>query len=272
MVCIFCKSSDCTFNSVEHIIPESLGNRSHILRPGIVCDRCNNYFGSKVEGPLLAAEPFRSLRFMQSLENKRGRVPEVSALVSPGVEVKLSRVGRKPDGILMVEAPPDEAESILTQRNGILLLGGGRSASDLLLSRFMAKCALEALALRVHDRPDLLLELATEPQFDMLRDHARVGSTPNWPVHERTIYDADRHITIEGTSVQTVFEFDLLLTAPDNIGTDGTVRSEMYFVLAIFGREFCINMGGPEIDGYNKWLTDHGDVSPLYWGKNGTNR
>lgn len=38
MHCIFCKCDSTNSKSVEHIIPESLGNKSHILRPGIVCD------------------------------------------------------------------------------------------------------------------------------------------------------------------------------------------------------------------------------------------
>ena len=47
-----------------------------------------------------------------------------------------------------------------------------------------------------------------------------------------------------------------------------TDSDEWDLVLAIFGPEFALNIGGPEIDGYRKWITRHGDVSPLYWGKN----
>ena len=49
MRCIFCKKDSCNSRSVEHILPESLGNEEHILPAGIVCDRCNNYFASSVE-------------------------------------------------------------------------------------------------------------------------------------------------------------------------------------------------------------------------------
>ncbi len=37
---IFCKQEASTSKSVEHIIPESMGNKSNILKPGIVCDKC----------------------------------------------------------------------------------------------------------------------------------------------------------------------------------------------------------------------------------------
>jgi len=47
MRCIFCKNPSDNSVSVEHIIPESLGNISHILPKGWVCDTCNNYIAGK---------------------------------------------------------------------------------------------------------------------------------------------------------------------------------------------------------------------------------
>lgn len=51
MKCIFCKDSSDNSTSVEHIIPESLGNKD-ILPKGIVCDSCNNYFAVKKKSKL----------------------------------------------------------------------------------------------------------------------------------------------------------------------------------------------------------------------------
>lgn len=42
------------------------------------------------------------------------------------------------------------------------------------------------------------------------------------------------------------------------------IKSELYFVLIVFGIEFVINLGGPYIDGYLKWLERHNNISPLY--------
>ena len=53
MICLFCKENSTNSISVEHIIPESLGNKEHILPKGIVCDKCNQYFAIKLEKPLL---------------------------------------------------------------------------------------------------------------------------------------------------------------------------------------------------------------------------
>lgn len=75
MRCIFCKTDSSHSVSVEHIIPESMGNADHVLPRGAVCDGCNGYFARKIEGPLLAAPVFRQLRFGMQIANKRGRIP-----------------------------------------------------------------------------------------------------------------------------------------------------------------------------------------------------
>lgn len=69
MRCIFCKVNSSNSKTVEHIIPESLGNTEHILRPGIVCDKCNNYFAREVEKPLLDTQYFIQARFHNMIGN-----------------------------------------------------------------------------------------------------------------------------------------------------------------------------------------------------------
>lgn len=75
MRCIFCKRESSTSRSVEHIIPESLGNVEHVLPVGAVCDGCNQYFARKVERQILASPMFQLLRANMAIPNKRGRVP-----------------------------------------------------------------------------------------------------------------------------------------------------------------------------------------------------
>jgi len=38
----------------------------------------------------------------------------------------------------------------------------------------------------------------------------------------------------------------------------------MYLVICLFGSEFAINIGVPEIDGYERWLVENQNKSPLY--------
>lgn len=76
MRCIFCKQDSSTSQSVEHIVPESLGNVAHTLPVGVVCDGCNQYFARKVERLLLESPMFRFLRADMAVPNKRNRLPK----------------------------------------------------------------------------------------------------------------------------------------------------------------------------------------------------
>jgi len=73
MKCIFCKESE-SFNTVEHIIPESLGN-DDLLIHGHVCDVCQNYFGKEIENFVLNKTPFAFWRIIYGIKSKKGRYP-----------------------------------------------------------------------------------------------------------------------------------------------------------------------------------------------------
>src|ERR1700674_985039 len=82
--CIFCKRDSSGSRSIEHILPESLGNEDHILPPGFVCDSCNNYFASSVEQHVLESERFRIGRLNALIPNKRKRLPSITGILLPG--------------------------------------------------------------------------------------------------------------------------------------------------------------------------------------------
>src|SRR6476659_2147352 len=75
MRCIFCKLNSESSVSIEHIIPESLGNVEHVLPRGWVCDRCNNYIAREVEKPFLETLYAKSARFEMRVPSKKKRVP-----------------------------------------------------------------------------------------------------------------------------------------------------------------------------------------------------
>jgi hypothetical protein len=70
--CIFCLSDEGPFSKKEHIIPESLGG-VEIVPKGFICDRCNHYFGSKVEKEALSLSPLAVARIFMSIKSKRKR-------------------------------------------------------------------------------------------------------------------------------------------------------------------------------------------------------
>ena len=133
--------------------------------------------------------------------------------------------------------------------------------SSAVVSRFLAKVAIEALALHIQENEYLLDELFNNNQLDLLRNHARKGETINWPVSIRRIYHEDATWDADGLkNFQIVHEFDFLCTD----------EYEIYFVLSLFGVEYVINMGGPSLEGWERWLAETEDNSPLHHGKNAT--
>jgi hypothetical protein len=127
------------------------------------------------------------------------------------------------------------------------------------VSRFLAKAALETMAERLVAHQGGVDYLVDEVQLDSIRDHARRGTHRQWPFNVRRIYEEDhRWVDSEGRAIQLVHESDIFKTA----------TNEWYFILALFGLEFAINYGGPFVEGYQRWLSEHHGISPLYYGKN----
>jgi hypothetical protein len=75
--CIFCGGT--TKNSpIEHIFPESLGGNEGIcMKRGLVCGKCNQYFGSKIENFVLNSYPFLHYRFTSHIVTKRRKYPRI---------------------------------------------------------------------------------------------------------------------------------------------------------------------------------------------------
>ena len=44
-----------------------------------------------------------------------------------------------------------------------------------------------------------------------------------------------------------------------------SILIELFFVIVIWGMEYAINLGGPDIKGYINWLEKNNYVSPLYF-------
>lgn len=44
---------------------------------------------------------------------------------------------------------------------------------------------------------------------------------------------------------------------------NGNYEAEIYFVMSIAGIEYAICISDPDISGYQKWLEEHNDISPL---------
>lgn len=77
-ICLFCKSISNSFQSAEHVFPESLGNREKTLPKGVVCDRCNNGVLSVVDAALTSFGPIAFMKTMNGVRGKDGSIPTAS--------------------------------------------------------------------------------------------------------------------------------------------------------------------------------------------------
>jgi hypothetical protein len=123
-----------------------------------------------------------------------------------------------------------------------------------LMSRFLTKAALEALAFKTLSVPNSNTEIVDKVELDDLRAYTRYDRGDTWPFTYRTLYPVNAVFKEEATYYEVLREFDIFYTE----------TKELYFALAILGVEFVVNFGGPELGGYQKWLKQHNGASPLY--------
>lgn len=277
MRCLFCKKDTSTTKSIEHIIPESLGNSTLVLPLGFVCDKCNNYFAREVEKPFLEQFIMRLLRFQEAVPNKKKKIPSVTGILD-STPVTVHKDIIKGEIAIGVDVPQDLFNKIKEKRGEIQLLVPKLNDSDLpnqdiISSRFIAKIALEAMAERLKESNGGLDFLIDYQPFDLIRNHARMGTTKTWPCNIRRIYSHDARWQFKDSNIgcgQVKYECDFLFPKANEkvFSRQEAVEDELYFVVALWGIEFTINMFEPEIAGYRYWLKQHNYISPLHYGKN----
>lgn len=278
MRCIFCKQDSSDSKSVEHILPESLGNTTLTLPKGVVCDKCNNYFARKIEAPFFQLTGINELRFYEGLPNKNGKIPSIYGIVN-GASVKLHRKNTSSlknayGETMLLECDPQDIDHIINANKMIT----PAFSDDMIprrskvVSRFLAKVAFESLTNRVLSNSDWPEFIVDNSSFDAIRNYARMGGDEVWPYSIRRIYDIDQQLSSGsgGESYQVVYEENFLLIPEksDNVQLgDELIPGHLYFVMAWFGMEFVINMAGNDASGleaYNDWLHEYNGVSPLY--------
>ena len=229
----------------------------------MVCDKCNNYFARKVEGPLLNNPSIRTLRARQGIKNKRGRTAlGWGLLLEPRIPVDVEYLDGESGPALAISTDDEEkALALQTMRGGSLILPLEISPPRRHMSRLLAKIAVEQMAATFMKIDDWRAELNSNEHVDPLRRYARYGDNfDTWPFHQRRIYGEDaRFYDLDvKQGHQVLNEIDLLYTD----------QCELYCVVAIFGIEFVINVGSPQLDGFQRWLRENDGASPLYAGRN----
>lgn len=240
-------------------MPESFGSKKRILPPGVVCDRCNNYFARKVEEPILNHPSMRNLRAWYQVPTKNGKYPWLKGHIA-GTNIGIGlRRGR--DGKLQIE--PERASD--TERVQAELKGGLENPflfkiemdpPKREMSRFLCKMALETVAETFTSKVGGT-EIVVDAEFyDNVRTYARYGMNyAEWPYSQRRIFPEEtlmRH-PVSNEWVQVGFGCCWFMSK----------YRETLFAFCFYGTEFVINVGGPSIKGYEEWLEDHGNISPM---------
>lgn len=263
MICIFCKQDSTYSKSVEHIIPESLGNTKNVLPKGIVCDGCNDYFGRKVEKEVLSLSFFSQLRARNVIPSKKNRIPAEKLLVyHPEVEsdehesllIRGMRINILstpwPIATKIVSSP---VSNIIVESTGF----NNPPADNILVARFLAKIAVEILTQNVIESKWDLALIHSDERVEPIRKFARYG-TPGlkWEYYVRKIYNEDEKFFYSrdlDTPVDVLYNYGHFF-----------INEEMYLSLIIKGFEFTINMGMPAIGRYIQWILVNNGRSAIY--------
>lgn len=176
--CLFCREVSGGFASVEHIVPESMGNTTFVLPRGVVCDRCNHGILSDLDNALCGFSPFAMRRTMLGIPSKGGTVPEFRSVQGtmkfiPGVggaDPTLEFRSHSPKNPMLTHTPLPNGKVELS-----LSLKGGKPmrpkyASQ--ISRALLKVALEAAWL---DHGEVMLEQRFDHVRSAVLGEARAG-------------------------------------------------------------------------------------------------
>ena len=168
MRCIFCKQISDDSKSIEHIIPESLGNNDHVLSKGIVCDSCNQYFAVKIEKPVLEKPYFISVRHRNFIKNKKNRIPNERVFMAGDSNVFINANGGSYS--IVIENSQTIKKIINNDVSSLIIpLYDSPDSTDKDISRFICKMALECLVYKGKESYEWLDEVTNKPELDDLR-------------------------------------------------------------------------------------------------------
>lgn len=151
-------------------------------------------------------------------------------------------------------------KTLLANKEGTLISLVPEKPDSYSMSRFLGKIALEALASRAVDVVEGLDEIIDKVELDDLRNFVRRGNSQKipWEFHAREIYPEGKIFHEEGYgNYEILHEYTLLYTEEQNL----------FFIIALFGVEYAIDMGQTEIIEYKNWLSKNQNKSPLYFEK-----
>lgn len=249
MNCVICNKDSCASRSVEHIIPESLGNTRYILPKGFVCDDCNNHFATKIERPLLEMPFFKQLRYRLSIESKKGRIPSDNGfMIRPELSEVIFTKNNKTGAQIVI--PDKTVQKKIEKRKRLPVFSVEYSLFDLnsiTISRFLAKVAIEALTFDVIRFKGEIEQVVNQSSFDLIKRYCRYPKKNElWPYTIRQINILSHHQTDlqYGKLNSLIFHYSFIYTSP----------GYLFLQLYISGVELTIDMSNPITGNINTWF------------------
>jgi len=203
MECIFCKSGG-PFSTIEHIIPESLGNDDLLLQ-GYVCDKCQSYFGKEIEKFVLEKTSFAFWRTYLGIKTKKSEWPSVDMSQDSMQKGVLPAIHLAHDNGVSFSFHDDLSMGITIDKPDLFneIIRGQRTHFQFvitpkilhMLGRFLCKIGIELICLDD-------TESVYHSNLDQARNYARHGNFKGlWPLfHYSQGSPKDfRYITVEGS-------------------------------------------------------------------------
>ena len=255
MKCIFSRKDSDSSKSVEHIIPESLGNDTLILDKGWVCDQCNNYFAVKIEQQLLELPFFKQYRHELNIENKRGNIPDQEGfIIDPDyskIKFKKHRNGQK-----NIEIDSDDLKKVLKSKRKKIpafTISAIPPYFNRYVSRFLGKIGIEALALEAHLN-GYGEEHYNQDSLDNIKKYVRrAGKDDYWPYKVRNLYSSDHTFQNNKGLFKIISGWEFIITN----------EQQLLFQFLFLGTEFTIDLLRSDIGTIEAWLKENNFRSPV---------
>lgn len=167
MLCIFC-SKEVSQSSIEHIVPESLGNHSYILEIGAICRSCNNRF-SKFEDKALGKTMLAFERTRLGIPTKKRNPAKAS---SKGIRFE-GHAGFQKNLVTVFGLSEDNIESI-NDDGSINIQIQDFDKSEMATSKLLLKIGLEA----IYQSRKKIYKIY---DFSQLKDHLTNKDNIDWP-------------------------------------------------------------------------------------------
>ena len=264
--CIFCRADSGNSQSREHIIPESIGNKKNYLPPGVVCDKCNNYFAVKVEKPLLEEPFFNQLRARNTIPSKKGAIPIETIWFHshkhkvPQTELHFYKPRK---GMPRLIVPDEIGDIMISAKTSEYLITSLRSdippEENRLISRLLGKIGVEILAQLSIEQNQDLNKVVIDEGLDRIKKFARFDSPRKpWPYYVQKIYDENEkfyYLQELNEPVDVLYQYKLFY-----------IKSDLYVNVIIKGYEFIMNLIDSNNDSYFGWKIMNPGKSHLYNG------